>query len=203
MWDELSDQSTGLKREEELRSTCWKAMIRLGSRTRRFQGTRQSAWEIIHSLDLEILPGRVDPSLPFHETPPGKTLLRSLRIEFKWIWARMRKWARRKGHALSTSSTLGSIGSAWSLVSIDPPLNSSHDAIHPVSDLTEGTTSGCSAHGRRETLLTVIASLTGRLTYQMADITSVSTLRETIGIVLKIAQMIEVSYLLSTIKHRS
>ena len=53
MWDESQDESIGSKREEELLSTFWKDMVCLGSRTCRFQGTRESAWEIIDCLDLE------------------------------------------------------------------------------------------------------------------------------------------------------
>ena len=53
MWDESQDESIGSKREEELLSTFWKDMVCLGSRTCRFQGSRESAWEIIDCLDLE------------------------------------------------------------------------------------------------------------------------------------------------------
>ena len=53
MWGELQVESIGSEREEELLSTSWKDIINVGSRTCRFQGTRESAWEIIDRLDLK------------------------------------------------------------------------------------------------------------------------------------------------------
>ncbi|KAF8557899.1 kinase-like protein [Imleria badia] len=53
MWDEVEDQAVGSQREDELLSDFWKVMIRQGSRSCRFEGTRDSAWEIINRLDLE------------------------------------------------------------------------------------------------------------------------------------------------------
>ena len=83
MWDELEDESIGSKMEVEL-STFWKDMMRPGSRTCRFQGTRESAWEIIECLDLEgchqtrtplrIQREMVDRHLLFFETTAAETL---------------------------------------------------------------------------------------------------------------------------------
>ncbi|KAG6382095.1 hypothetical protein JVT61DRAFT_737 [Boletus reticuloceps] len=53
MWDEVEGPISWFQREEELLSDFWADMIRLGSRACRFQGTRESAWEIINCLDLE------------------------------------------------------------------------------------------------------------------------------------------------------
>lgn len=49
MWDEV-DQSTGAKRENELRSNYWKPMLDCGSTTARFDGTLDSAWKIMQHL---------------------------------------------------------------------------------------------------------------------------------------------------------
>ena len=48
MWDEV-DVETGASREEELKSN-WKSMIAGGSSTRRFIGTRDSAFHVIAPL---------------------------------------------------------------------------------------------------------------------------------------------------------
>jgi len=108
MWDEVADQSVGSRREEELLSSCWKDMIDLGSRTCRFQGTPESAWEIINGLDLEgsrqtrtplqIQWEMVDRGLPLPETTAAKTLLRSLvqlAGELKKAWKKLRNKAPR------------------------------------------------------------------------------------------------------------
>ena len=54
MWDEVQDESVGAEWETQLLSDFWKDMTDHGSRTCRFTGTRESAWEIINGLDLEI-----------------------------------------------------------------------------------------------------------------------------------------------------
>ena len=83
MWD-VVEESLGSEREDKLVSNFWKDMIHLGSRTCRFQGTRESAWEIIGCLDLEgghqtrtplrIQREMVDRRLPLDETAAAKTL---------------------------------------------------------------------------------------------------------------------------------
>ena len=215
MWDELQDESVGSKREELLLSTFWKDMIRLGSRTCRFQGTRASAWDIVNSLDLEgahqtrtplqIQQEMVDRGLPLHETGAAKTLFGYLRAEFKKVWARMRHGARgrvgagipSRRPALSRSSTIGSGSSAgWSVLSTSSSSNSSYHTPQQTPSPTESASSGCSAYGRRETLLAMITGL--RLAHQMADIAAIPILRGTIGTVLQIAQMIEASSLLDS-----
>ena len=84
MWDDV-EESLGSKSEHRLVSNFWKDMIHLGSRTCRFQGTRESAWEIIGCLDLEgchqtrtplrIQREMVDRRLPLCETTAAETLL--------------------------------------------------------------------------------------------------------------------------------
>jgi len=46
MWDRV-DRSTGERREEELKKDFWNRMLALGSPAVRFQGTFESAWQII------------------------------------------------------------------------------------------------------------------------------------------------------------
>ena len=84
MWDEVQDQSTGSEREKELLSNFWKDMVDHGSRTYRFGGSPESAWEIINHLDLngsrerrtslQIQREMVDENTPFDQTSAAKTL---------------------------------------------------------------------------------------------------------------------------------
>ena len=220
-WGELQDESIRSKREGELLSTSWKEMIHLGSRTCRFQGTRASAWDIVNCLDLEgahqtrtplqIQQEMVDRGLPLHETGAAKTLFGYLRAEFKKVWARMRHGARgRVGAripsprpALSRSSTFGSgfSSTGWSVLSTSSSSNSSYHTPQQTPSPTESASSGCSAYGRRETLLAMITGL--RLAHQMANIAAIPILRGTIRTVFQIAQAIEASSLLSIVGHRS
>ena len=210
MWDEVDSQSVGCKREEELLSSFWKDMILLGSRTCRFLGTHESAWEIINRLDLEgsrqgraplqIQREMVDRGLPFHETTAAKTLLRSLvqlAREYKRVWAKLHNKARRttnprepsgglRRHTFQTGPPTG--GSSASDDS-SMTLISSNSTLLPIP--AGSTPSGCSANGRRDTLLATIRVL--KLAHQMADIGHVPMLRGVIGSVLHIAQLIEVS----------
>jgi hypothetical protein len=221
MWDEVENQSVGCKREEELLSNFWKDMIYLGSRTCRFQGSRESAWEIINHFNhlnsegsrqrrapLQIQREMVDRGLPFHETTAAKALLCSViqrTGEYNKAWAKLRNRARRttsprepsgglwRDNFLSRSSTNKSSSSetSWSVVSSIGILSiASGDSIPPSSP-AGNTASGCSANGRRDTLLATIRIL--RFTHQMADLAHVPILLGVIGTVLHIAQLIEVS----------
>ena len=227
MWDEVEGQSIGCKREEIL-SDFWKDIICIGSLTCRFQGTRESAWEIINRLDLEgshqnraplqIQREMVDRGLPIYETSAAKALLCSLiqdTGEFKRAWAKLRNRVRRTTSPrepsgglrrytfLSRSSTNRSSSSeaSWSVVSSTGILSiASGDSIPPSSP-TGSTSSGCSANGRRDTFLATIRVL--KLAHQMADIANVPILRGIIGTVLHIAQLIEVSTPLLTARRGS
>lgn len=226
MWDEVEDQSVGSKREQELLSSFWKGMIGFGSRNCRYEGTRESAWEIIDLLDLEgsrrrptplqIQREMVDRKLPLHETTAAKTLLRSLVQlvgEFKKVWTKMRNGTSRKpgpknppgglGRNVSVgrSSTIRSSRSSWSVVSsVDTASTASRHSGNPSSP-AESTSSGCSATGRTDALLAMITGL--RIAHQVADIASIPMLRGSIGTVLHIAQLIQVSTLLLIAERRS
>ena len=84
MWNEVQDQSIGSEREKELLSDFWKDMVDHGSHTCRFDGSPESAWEIISHLDLkgsrqrrislQIQREMVDENTPFDQTSAAKTL---------------------------------------------------------------------------------------------------------------------------------
>ncbi|KAL4078010.1 P-loop containing nucleoside triphosphate hydrolase protein [Scleroderma citrinum] len=105
MWDEVLED-VGLQREEELQSEFWKTMIRLGSTTRRFHLTEESAWEIINTISVSLPEERrplliqqemVDEHKPLHKTSAGKTVLRSITDIFssiKGFFRRSSKGAR-------------------------------------------------------------------------------------------------------------
>lgn len=210
MWDEV-EEPLGNKREQELVSNFWEDMLRLGSRTCRFQGTPSSAWEIIGRLDLEgsrkgqaplkIQQEMVDRQLPFEKTTAAKTLLRSLLEEMKGFWAWLRIGTRRvlgvkkhsenlRRHILSRTSTRRSNPSETSLA-VSLPSDTSNNPSP-----TERPSTGCNINGRRDSLLATVTAL--GLGYQVAEITatSIPALRGAIGAVLQIAQLIEVGPLL-------
>lgn len=224
MWDEVGDQSVGSRREEELLSSFWKDMICLGSHTCRFQGTPESAWEIINGLDLDgsrqmrtplqIQQEMVDRGLSLPETTAAKTLLRSLvqlAGEVKKAWGKLRNRARRttsprkppggpQPRALpsrSSSIRSSSSESSWSVLSFTGSSRIASRNSTPPSSPGESTSSGCSAGSRRDTLLATIRVL--RLAHQMADLAHIPLLRGVIGTALHIAQLIEVSALLLTV----
>ncbi|KAF8557842.1 hypothetical protein OG21DRAFT_1406255 [Imleria badia] len=227
MWDEVKDQAVGSQREDELLSDFWKDMIRQGSRSYRFEGTRDSAWEIINRLELEgarqtriqlqIQVEMVDRGLELHETTAAKTLLRfliQLAGEFKKAWSKLRNKARRsisprepsgdlRRHTfLSRSSTIRSTSSMASssrstFSSAGLSRVSSRDSTPPPSPAG----SICSVNGHRDTLVAAIKVL--RVAHQAADIGHIPMLRGVIGTVLHIAQQIEVSNPPPTVLRRS
>ncbi|KAF8159709.1 hypothetical protein B0H34DRAFT_858458 [Crassisporium funariophilum] len=78
MWDEVSENE-GNQREDELRSKYWHSMIAGGSRTGRFDRTRDSAWDIVSQFQgarCSILLQRelVDLSMDLADTSAGKML---------------------------------------------------------------------------------------------------------------------------------
>ncbi|KAF8132017.1 hypothetical protein EV363DRAFT_1164405 [Boletus edulis] len=213
MWDEFEDKSIGFEREEELFSDFWKDMILLGSRTCRFQGTRESAWEIINHLDLEgsakkctplkIQQEMVDRGLQLHETTAAKTFVRSLAGEAKKFWAKLRNKSRwkttprepsislRLRHFPSRSSTIRSSSSDAGR-SVDSSTGSSRITSRnstPLSSPAESTWSYCSMNGRQD-ILSVTIKVLG-CAHQMADIAHIPMLRGIIGTALYIAKHIQ------------
>ncbi|KAF8124286.1 P-loop containing nucleoside triphosphate hydrolase protein [Boletus edulis] len=194
MWD-VEDESVGSEREEQLLSVFWKDMIRLGSRTCRFQGTHESAWEIISCLDLErsgqrrtplqVQQEMVDRGLPLHQTIAAKTLLRSLTKRLgkaKKLWATLRNRARRRSCPTEDPSLLELHTSQDRSSTIGS--NSSE-----VSWPAESTLSGCSASGRQNISSATIEVLW--IDHQRVDIHNVPVLREIIGTALSIARLIQ------------
>ncbi|KAF9469800.1 P-loop containing nucleoside triphosphate hydrolase protein [Collybia nuda] len=87
MWDEV-DAETGARREAELRSKYWKAMIDHGSATARFHSTQESAWDIVdhfvrdsnarHAVLLQNEMSEMKKQLP--ETNAGQKLYTELEV---------------------------------------------------------------------------------------------------------------------------
>ncbi|KAI6141093.1 P-loop containing nucleoside triphosphate hydrolase protein [Pisolithus tinctorius] len=106
MWDEVSEE-VGSQREQELQSDFWRAMIKLGSTTHRFEGTAESARKIINSVSisppaerrpLQIQREMVDKHLPLHKTAAGRTILDrlfNLMPRSEGIFARIKKGTKR------------------------------------------------------------------------------------------------------------
>jgi hypothetical protein len=80
-WGEVQPD-VGKRREDQLSSAYWKDMIAEGSRVQRFEGTHESAWEIIHCIlkrlenneVLRIQSELVNLQQSIPETDAGKTL---------------------------------------------------------------------------------------------------------------------------------
>ena len=49
MWNEIKEE-TGVRREAELKATFWKDMLRNGCKTKRFNHTFDSAWDIVSNV---------------------------------------------------------------------------------------------------------------------------------------------------------
>ncbi|RTE85285.1 hypothetical protein BHE90_000172 [Fusarium euwallaceae] len=89
MWDRLDgDQSDGIAREDELRSTYWADMLECGSQMFRHDNSRESAQRIINhilslsgNMVLEIQHEIVVEARPLNKTQAGEELLKDLLAE--------------------------------------------------------------------------------------------------------------------------
>jgi ribosome-associated translation inhibitor RaiA len=87
MWDEV-DEETGAQREKELKGKYWNTMIEQKSKTARYLGTSDSAWDIVdHFLQSSnercaVLLQRemVDMERQLRETKAGQTLYTTLEL---------------------------------------------------------------------------------------------------------------------------
>ncbi|KAL4080714.1 P-loop containing nucleoside triphosphate hydrolase protein [Scleroderma citrinum] len=201
MWDEVLED-VGLQREEELQNEFWKVMTRLGSTTRRFHLTKESAWEIIGAISVSIPEERrplliqqemVDEYKPLHKTSSGKTVLRSISYVFsgfKRFFGRSKKDIkrnknRRGKHRLSRwpSSSIASHISRSSGVTTD-------ESVLTGNTDTSGSTGAPSEHDYRVTLEGLITILMHA--HNMSEFVRTHSLTEAIASSLSIAQALEV-----------
>jgi hypothetical protein len=87
MWDEV-DEDVGSQREKELRGKYWKPMIDHGSATARYNGTSESAWDIVEHFTTRrhaVLLQRemVDLKKELPETAAGQELYTTLEVLVK------------------------------------------------------------------------------------------------------------------------
>ncbi|KAF4575273.1 hypothetical protein EYR36_006631 [Pleurotus pulmonarius] len=54
MWTQLRDENVGQRREESLMQRLWRPRLPLNNNFRRFEGTAESAWDIIHNAVAEV-----------------------------------------------------------------------------------------------------------------------------------------------------
>lgn len=103
MWGKVKP-GVGEKREVELRTKFWEPMLRLGSKTNRFEDTPDSAWGIIDEAvsgkqqdgPLLLQEELVDLNRRLSETEAGKTLytgLQKLIVEQKEVIRKLREEA--------------------------------------------------------------------------------------------------------------
>jgi hypothetical protein len=84
MWDEV-EENVGTEREKELRGKYWKAMIDQGSATARYQGTLESAWDIVEHFTTQrqavlLQKEMVDLKKQLPETNAGRELYMALEV---------------------------------------------------------------------------------------------------------------------------
>jgi hypothetical protein len=87
MWDEV-EEDVGSQREKELRGKYWRAMIDHGSATARYNGTLESAWDIVERFTTRrhaVLLQRemVDLKKELPETAAGRELYTTLEVLVK------------------------------------------------------------------------------------------------------------------------
>ncbi|KAL4078012.1 P-loop containing nucleoside triphosphate hydrolase protein [Scleroderma citrinum] len=200
MWDEVLED-VGLQREKELQSEFWKTMIRLGSTTRRFHLTEESAWEIINTISASLPEERrplliqqemVDEHKPLHKTSAGKTVLRSITAIFSSMKGFFRRSRVVQDRASSpprrlrlsrsySSSTISTHTSQSSSLMTKGSYSSSSRPTH---------TSQSSSHSYRDALGGVITTL--KLAHSVAEFVRIHCLKEAIVPSLSIAHAIEV-----------
>ncbi|KIK12622.1 hypothetical protein PISMIDRAFT_689313 [Pisolithus microcarpus 441] len=153
MWDKVSKE-VGLEREQDLQSDFWRAMISMGSTTRRFERTAESAWEIINSVSvsemaercpLQIQREMVDEYLPLDCTAAGKTIINRL-LGLASDLKRLRKGTKRT----STRAT------RITITLTDDPTATRSTGTGVIGLSSSGN---CSAEGYRGTLVQVIRAL--------------------------------------------
>ncbi|KAF5359186.1 hypothetical protein D9756_003430 [Leucocoprinus leucothites] len=92
-WDLLQDTAEGERKERDLSTNYWNALLESGSQMHRFENTPASAWEIINSLPMErrtmlIQKELVDQRKPLGRTSAGKSL-------FSWATKALRELIAR------------------------------------------------------------------------------------------------------------
>ncbi|KAI5985490.1 hypothetical protein EDD15DRAFT_1632453 [Pisolithus albus] len=188
MWDDVWEE-VGSERERDLQSDFWRAMISLGSTTRRFEGTTESAWKIINSLcdsrtaerrPLQIQRELVDAYLPLHQTAAGKAIIDRL-FFLSSVPKQSRKGKRRSrsqaAHPTRITTTL-----------TDNPL-ATPTATPEI--FTLHSSGSCSSEGYRSALAQVISAL--RAATCVPELLHMRYIRDVITVCLVIALSIEVS----------
>ncbi|KAI5985486.1 hypothetical protein EDD15DRAFT_2582453 [Pisolithus albus] len=178
MWDQVSAE-TGSERERDLQSDFWRAMINLGSTTRRFKGTMESAWNIINSLSvpqaaercpLQIQREMVEDYLPLQLTTAGRAItdrILSLVSDLKHL---------RKGPKRSSRTTRITI----TLTDDPTATQSAGTGIFNLSN-----PENCSVEGYQSALAHVIRAL--RAATGGPELVHLNYIRDAIGVCLDIA----------------
>ncbi|KAI5996971.1 P-loop containing nucleoside triphosphate hydrolase protein [Pisolithus albus] len=178
MWDQVSEE-VGSEREQDLRSDFWRAMIALGSTTRRFNGTTESASNIINSLcvsqmaecrTLQIQREMVDEYLPLQLTSAGKVITNRLLNSVSDL-KRLKKGPKRRSRATRITVTL-----------TDDPTTSQSTGTGMLHLNSSGN---CSVEGYPNALAHVIRAL--RAATGGPELVHLDYIRDAIGVCLDIA----------------
>ncbi|KAI5998376.1 hypothetical protein F5J12DRAFT_849999 [Pisolithus orientalis] len=184
MWDQVWEEF-GSEREQDLQSDFWQAMISLGSTTRRFERTTESAWDIINSVAISPLSERrplqiqremVDKHLSLDRTSAGRTILDrllSLRPRSEGLLARIKKATGRPSYR-TTKITVTFTYDPTDAESVETGIYSS------------GT---CSVEGYRSALPQITTTL--RTAFDAPEVAHIDYLKDAIAPCLSIALSIE------------
>ncbi|KAI5999560.1 P-loop containing nucleoside triphosphate hydrolase protein [Pisolithus albus] len=199
MWDEVTEE-VGSAREKELQSDLWRSMMNLGSTMQRFDGTTESAWNIINSFSLappvqrrplRIQREMVDEHLPLHRTAAGRAVLATLADLVSGMKGIFRRFANGRRGALKPIplDTKRPLQRSRSLLSTTAVYNLSFDdeteTIRP-SDF--GT---CSTEGYHSSLVRAIPVLQAAL--GTAELVNIPYLKNVISPSLSMALSIKAS----------
>lgn len=199
MWDEVTEEG-GSAREKELQSDFWQYMINLGSTVHRFEGTTESAWNIINSLSLassvqrhplQIQREMVDEHVLLHRTAAGRAVMATFTgfmSGIKGIFRRVKngKWrtssqmSRDRERLLRRSPSILSASSATT--SSD---NSSNSRSFGTSSISLSSSGACSTEGYRGNLVQVLPVLQAAL--GMAELVCIPYIKDVISPSLSIA----------------
>ncbi|KAI6044150.1 hypothetical protein EDC04DRAFT_462217 [Pisolithus marmoratus] len=190
MWNKVPEE-VGLAREQELQSDFWRVMISLGSTTQRFEGTTESAWEIINSISisqpaerrpLQIQREMGDEHILLHRTAAGKTLFESLTSSLSGSKGNFKRFKRgtKKTNPQPTYST------SITVTLTDIPTDNSSTGTGIIILSSSGF---CSVEGYRNVLAQVIPALQAAV--NAAELAHMHYLKDAITLCLSIALSIE------------
>lgn len=198
MWDEVTEE-IGSAREKELQSDFWRSMINLGSTIHRFEGTTESAWNIINSLSLaspvqrrplQIQREMVDEHVPLHRTAAGRAVMATftgLMSGIKGIFRRFMngRWRTSRPMPQDSKRLLRRSPSVLSTTSATTSSDNSKSPSVGTVTISLSSSGACNTEGYRGNLVRVLPVLQAAL--GMAELVCIPYIKDVISPSLSIA----------------